>query len=77
MAGGRSLAQLSLAWLLNDPLVSSVVCGVSSLRQLEDNLSALDMTLSKDDLHACDEVWRTLRPAPIMFYARGYGIEFK
>ena len=77
IAGDRSLSQFALAWLLNDPLVSSVVCGVSSIEQLEENLGALDMGLSADDLRACDEVWRRLRPSPTMFYARGYGIEFK
>jgi len=77
IAGDRSLSQFSLAWMLNDPLVSSVVCGVSSLQQLEENLGALDLELSADDLKACDEVWRMLMPAPTMFYARGYGIEFK
>jgi aryl-alcohol dehydrogenase-like predicted oxidoreductase len=77
IAGDRSLSQFALAWLLNDPLVSSIVCGVSSTQQLDENLGALEMRLSQDDLAACDQVWRQLRPAPTMFYARGYGIEFK
>ncbi len=77
IAGHRSLSQLSLAWMLSNGLVSSVVCGVSSVEQLEENLGSLEMELSEDDLKACDEVWRTLRPAPTMFYARGYGIDFK
>jgi aryl-alcohol dehydrogenase-like predicted oxidoreductase len=77
VAGDRSLSQLSLAWLLNNPLVSSMVCGVSSVEQLEENLSSLDLRLTADDLEACDEVWRRLRPTPAMFYARGYGIDFK
>jgi len=77
IAGERSLPQFSLAWMLRNPLVSSVVCGVSSLEQLDENLGALDLELSDDDLKACDEVWRGLMPAPTMFYARGYGIDFK
>jgi aryl-alcohol dehydrogenase-like predicted oxidoreductase len=77
IAGERSLCQFSLAWLLKDPLVSSVVCGVSSIEQLDENLGALDMQLTAADLTACDEVWRALRPDPTMFYARGYGIDFK
>ncbi|MBN1319471.1 MAG: aldo/keto reductase [Thermoleophilia bacterium] len=77
IAGGRSLSQFSLAWMLRNPEVSSVVCGVSSLGQLEENLGSLDMELSAEDLEACDDVWRQLRPAPVMFYARGYGIDFK
>lgn len=77
IAGRRSLSQFSLAWMLHNPLVSSIVCGVSSDAQLEENLGALELELSPDDLEACDEVWRTLRPPPTMFYARGYGIDFK
>jgi 1-deoxyxylulose-5-phosphate synthase len=77
IAGDRSLSQLSLAWLLNDPLVSSIVCGASSVEQLEENLGALDMQLTAEDVEACDQVWRTLKPNPTMFYARGYGIEFR
>ena len=77
IAGPRSLSQLSLAWMLNNPLTSSIVCGVSSAEQLEENLGCLDLELSPEDLTACDEVWQKLRPTPTMFYARGYGIEFK
>jgi len=77
IAEDRSLSQFALAWLLAQPSVSSIVCGVSSVEQLDDSLAALDMNLSEDDLEACDKVWETLRPRPVMFYARGYGIEFK
>ena len=38
--------------------VSSIVCGVSSVEQLEENLGALDLELSAEDLRACDEVWQ-------------------
>ena len=34
------------------------------------------MLQSPEDVEACDGVWRELRPAPVMFYARGYGIDF-
>ncbi|WP_033287632.1 L-glyceraldehyde 3-phosphate reductase [Amycolatopsis jejuensis] len=37
---GQSLAQLALSWALRDPRVTSVLVGVSSVRQLEDNLAA-------------------------------------
>lgn len=77
IAGERSLPQFSLAWMLRQPQVSSVVCGVSSLEQWGENLGALDVELSPEDLAACDEVWQRLRPTPVMFYARGYGIDFK
>jgi L-glyceraldehyde 3-phosphate reductase len=39
---GQSLAQLAIAWALRDPRMTSVVLGASSVRQLTDNLAALD-----------------------------------
>ena len=38
---GQSLAQMAIAWLLKDKRVTSVLVGVSSERQLLDNLGAL------------------------------------
>jgi L-glyceraldehyde 3-phosphate reductase len=39
---GQSLAQMSLAWLLKDERVTSVLIGASSVEQLNDNLKTLD-----------------------------------
>jgi L-glyceraldehyde 3-phosphate reductase len=39
---GQSLAQMSLAWTLRDPRVTSTVIGVSSVAQLEANIAALE-----------------------------------
>ncbi len=41
-ARGQSLAQLALLWVLRQPAVTSALIGASSVRQLEDNLGALD-----------------------------------
>jgi 1-deoxyxylulose-5-phosphate synthase len=68
---GRSLVQFSLAWLLNNPAVTSIVCGATSVKQLEENLGASEIRLSPEELSACDRVWQKLRPKPSMFYARG------
>ncbi len=38
---GQSLAQMAIAWLLRDPRITSVLIGVSSTAQLQDNLGAL------------------------------------
>ena len=49
---GQSLAQLSLSWLLNDPRVTSVIIGASSVTQLADNLKAQeDSGFSAEELH--------------------------
>jgi L-glyceraldehyde 3-phosphate reductase len=38
---GQSLAQMALAWVLRNPVVTSALIGASSVRQLEDNLASL------------------------------------
>lgn len=40
---GVSLAQLSLAWLLKNPHVSTVITGASNVAQLEENMKAADI----------------------------------
>lgn len=39
---GQTLAEMSLAWILKDDYVTSVIIGSSSVNQLEKNLKALD-----------------------------------
>ena len=56
-----SAARVALAWLLAKPAVTSVICGVKRPDQLSDNLTALELLLSPDDMTALDEV---SRPAP-------------
>ena len=68
-AHGRSLTQLSLAWVLKSNIVTSTIFGASSLTQLEENLRATELTLLQDELAACDDVWRHLRPLRF-FYGR-------
>ncbi|GGP35403.1 L-glyceraldehyde 3-phosphate reductase [Saccharothrix coeruleofusca] len=53
---GQSLAQLALSWVLRDERVTSALIGASSVRQLEDNVAALDAPpLTDDELAAIDE----------------------
>jgi L-glyceraldehyde 3-phosphate reductase len=52
---GQSLAQMALAWTLRDPRVTSTLIGASSLKQLEENVAALnDLELGDDELEAID-----------------------
>jgi len=52
---GQSLAQMALAWTLRDPRVTSTLIGASSVRQLEENVGALDrLAFSDDELAAID-----------------------
>src|SRR5690349_1587012 len=49
-------AQVALAWLAEQPAVTSVILGARSVEQLEDNLAAAGLELSADELARLDEV---------------------
>jgi L-glyceraldehyde 3-phosphate reductase len=52
---GQSLAQMSLAWTLRDPRMTSTLIGASSVAQLEDSLGALQrLDFSDDELSEID-----------------------
>jgi L-glyceraldehyde 3-phosphate reductase len=52
---GQSLAQMALSWVLRDERVTSVVVGASSVRQLEENVAAVEQTrFSSDELSTID-----------------------
>jgi L-glyceraldehyde 3-phosphate reductase len=52
---GQTLSQLALAWSLRDPRMTSVLIGVSSVKQLENNVAALGrLDFTDDELAAID-----------------------
>jgi aryl-alcohol dehydrogenase-like predicted oxidoreductase len=53
---GVSVARIALAWLLGNTAVTSVIIGARRQAQLEDNLKAIDVQLSTEDLKALDDV---------------------
>jgi len=53
---GVSAAQVALAWLLARPAVTSVIIGAKRVDQLQDNLAAVDLELSAQDIEALDRV---------------------
>ena len=56
---GQSLAQMSIAWLLAKPYVTSVLIGASRWSQIEDNLGALrGVDFSPEELHAIEPACR-------------------
>jgi aryl-alcohol dehydrogenase-like predicted oxidoreductase len=55
-AHGCSPARVSLAWLLAKPVVTSVIVGAKRLDQLQDNLTAVELTFTEDELRQLDEV---------------------
>jgi L-glyceraldehyde 3-phosphate reductase len=66
--GGRSLAQLALAWALRDPRMTSLVIGASSVDQLEDSVAALDrLDVAEDEV---TEIDRYATDAGVNLWAR-------
>ena len=51
-----SPARISLAWLLAKPVVTSIIIGAKRVDQLEDNIAAVDLKLTPDELKQLDEV---------------------
>jgi len=50
-------ADVALAWLLHNPVVTAPIIGPRTLEQLDGALRALKIKLSKDTLAALDELW--------------------
>ncbi|MDI3240173.1 aldo/keto reductase [Arthrobacter sp. AL08] len=53
-----SAAQVALAWLADQPAVTSVILGARSTKQLADNLAAADLRLTEGELMRLSEVSR-------------------
>lgn len=54
---GQTPADVALAWVLHNPVVSSPIIGPRTLEQLEQSVKALELTLSKETLSKLDEIW--------------------
>lgn len=53
---GVSIAQIALAWLLTKDQVSSILLGATRMHQLDDNLAAVNVRLSADEIAAMEAV---------------------
>ncbi len=54
---GQKPADVALAWVLNNPAVTSPIVGPRTLAQLEQNIKALELKLSEDTLKKLDQIW--------------------
>lgn len=57
---GKSLTHVALAWVLNQPGITSAILGASRPEQLEESLKGVDLVLDTDEQMACDEAWFSL-----------------
>ena len=71
-AKGCSPGQLALAWLLQQPGVTSPIIGPRTVAQLTDNLGALDVAITEDDRQQLDAV---APPGDVIvpYYAADFG----
>jgi len=67
-----TLSQLALAWCMQRPGVTSPIMGPRTMEQLEDNLGALGVTFSDDELKRVDRVARR-GDAVAPFYEADFG----
>ena len=49
-AKNTSVAGLALAWLLHQPVVTSVIIGANKMEQLDDNLKSIDLSFTPDEM---------------------------
>lgn len=78
-AHGVSVARIAIAWLLHKRFVTSVIIGAKTMEQLDDNLAAVDVALSDDEMARLDAVsalppeypgWMLDRQGPLQMEAR-------
>ncbi len=52
----RTIAQIALAWLLHNPVITAPIIGANSVSQLEELLGAVDVRLSQEEIARLNEV---------------------
>jgi aryl-alcohol dehydrogenase-like predicted oxidoreductase len=69
---GVTMAQVALAWLIDRPLVTSVILGARTVEQLRDNLGAADLHLEGEEVARLDAA---SDPAPADYPYGAPGVE--
>ena len=59
---GVPMAQIALAWVLRNPVVSAPIVGVTKHRHLADAAAALDVTVSDNEVRALEEHYTPRQP---------------
>ena len=63
-AVGAEPAEVALAWLLHNPVVSSTIVGAMTIDELQADLGALAVQLDEDTLRELDRIWPGPGEAP-------------
>jgi aryl-alcohol dehydrogenase-like predicted oxidoreductase len=67
---GASVARVALAYILQKAFTMSIIIGAKTLEQLDDNLAAVELTLSDDEMKRLDEVSELPSEYPGWMFAR-------
>jgi aryl-alcohol dehydrogenase-like predicted oxidoreductase len=59
---GVSMAEIALAWVLRNPVVSAPIVGATRQQHLADAVAALDVVLTDDDVRALEEHYTPRQP---------------
>jgi len=54
---GEHPADVALAWLLTNPVVTAPIVGLRTIEQFTENMHAVEVDLSEDTLKKLDEIW--------------------
>ncbi|HEX4303453.1 MAG TPA: aldo/keto reductase [Rhizomicrobium sp.] len=60
-ARGVTAAQIALAWLLHQPVVSAPIVGASKMKHLDDAIAAVEVKLTEDEVKALAKGYQTRR----------------
>ena len=61
---GEKPADVALAWLLNNPIVTAPIIGPRTREQLDGSLKALEIKLEAETLQKIDEIFPGFKTAP-------------
>ncbi len=54
---GETPANVALAWLLANPMVTAPIIGPGKMEQLTESLRAVEIKLSKEQMDRLNEIW--------------------
>ncbi|WP_305080853.1 aldo/keto reductase [Novosphingobium sp. Gsoil 351] len=76
--GSATVAQIALAWLLYQPVVSTVIVGAKRADQLADNLAACDVEFTAAELAELDQLSQLPPEYPgwMLGFQSGYRAKF-
>jgi len=62
-ARGVTMAQIALAWVLHNPLVSAPIVGATKPHHLPEAVAALDLHLTADEIRTLEEPYTPHGPS--------------